>query len=222
MIPLILVVPEFLSGTGLPMKLIAITALAAVSTASFAGLITFDESGRFDGEVLSNQYSGVTFAAGNTTGATIAGTTTSLATNTTMVLTTSDVGGGLTAPISGRLLRSFGGWLSENGDPIFTITFAQPISDISIDFGGIFNAASTRMFAVTGTTVTASTVAPSGGTQTLTLSGLNTSTIVVTPGDFQDWVGVDNIRYTSAVPEPATLAVLGVGLLALRRRKTAK
>jgi len=44
---------------------------------------------------------------------------------------------------------------------------------------------------------------------------------VVTPGDFFDWVGVDNIQYT-AVPEPATFAALGVGLLALRRRKAAK
>jgi len=41
---------------------------------------------------------------------------------------------------------------------------------------------------------------------------------VVTPGDFLDYVGVDNIRYqavVASVPEPATFALMSVGFAAL-------
>ncbi|HJX24650.1 MAG TPA: PEP-CTERM sorting domain-containing protein [Chthoniobacterales bacterium] len=44
---------------------------------------------------------------------------------------------------------------------------------------------------------------------------------MITPGDFNDWVGVDNITFTT-VPEPSTWAMLAGGLLlvlvSVRRR----
>ena len=50
------------------------------------------------------------------------------------------------------------------------------------------------------------------------------TSVVVTPGSFNDWVGVDNINYTAAVvgvPEPETYALMTLGLaaIALARRR---
>jgi hypothetical protein len=186
-----------------------------------------------EGTIVSNQYSGVTFAAG-LGGLTVPSATSGLAvwaTNTSMDVTLStggNVSSGVTFPISGMLLHGFQGYTNENGDPVFTITFASPISDISIDFGGVGNVSDSRFFGYkTGsTTYTYGATAMVQNTSTLSLSGMtNVTKIVVTPGDFNDWVGIDNINYTSsAVPEPGAIFAIGFGIvsLATRRRKSSR
>jgi hypothetical protein len=207
------------------MRLLVIGAMMALAGNALAVVITFDESGRADGDILSNQYAGVTFSAGlgGATGVTDPVVTgEGFATNTSLELTTTDIGAGVTAPISGRLLHSFGGWLSEDGDPVIRIDFADPINAISIDFGGVFNPASTGIYAINGSNAAvASAFASATGSSTVSLSGFGqVSSIVVTLGDFGDWVGADNINYTPVpVPEPMTMGALGLGVAALLRRR---
>ncbi len=46
------------------------------------------------------------------------------------------------------------------------------------------------------------------------------SKVVIYDGElFQGYDGVDNVAFSKAVPEPATFAAFGIGLLALRRRR---
>lgn len=201
-------------------------------------LITFDAGdpigGLAVGSVLGNQYAattGATFSPNGFSGS--GGPTGGWATNSNMLIASStgaDVGGlGTPALVSGNLLRSFSGWLNENGDPSFLISFADPIISFSADFAGISTASSTRIWAYNGTSLLGSATAAAGsGQQTLSLSGLGSITsVVVAPGDFFDWVGVDNIAFTtaasSAVPEPSAALWMcaGVaGLVCVRRRRS--
>ncbi len=203
--------------------------LLAAGQAS-ATTITFDELAV--GTTLSSQYAalGVSFApnafAGNST------LTRKWATNTdmTIVSTTGNDVGGLGTPdlVSGNLLHSFNGWLGENGDASFSINFANAINDFSADFAGVANPSSTRIFAYDGSVLLGSIAGTvTTGQFALAYNAASITRILVTPGDFNDWVGVDNIVFTlaptgpAAVPEPASLALFGVGaaLLELRRRR---
>ena len=52
--------------------------------------------------------------------------------------TGADVGGmGTPALVSGNILRSFDGWLAENGDASFLITFSPPVTIFSATFAGV-------------------------------------------------------------------------------------
>jgi hypothetical protein len=202
-------------------------ALAAVQ--ANADTLTFEDLAA--GSILSNQYAaqGVTFSANAFTGP---GTSTSgspWATNSDMTIVSSagtDVGGlGTPSLVSGNVLRSFAGWLGEDGDPSFTISFATPITAISVDFAGVSTGADVRLFAFDGATALGSAIGSGTGQFTLALGGGALMThVVVTPGSFNDWVGVDNITYTlTAVPEASTYAMMGLGLalLAFKRRRQA-
>jgi PEP-CTERM motif len=63
------------------------------------------------------------------------------------------------------------------------------------------------------------------GQYTISFSAPLITRVVITPGSFNGWVGVDNINYTTAigaVPEPETYAPMALGLAAvgLARRRT--
>ncbi len=191
-----------------------------------ATLITFDDGAVSPGDILGAQYAGlgVTFSAGHTSAGVLnpVATAQGFATNSSMQMAAigGDVGGGVGAPLAGNLLHSFGGWLSEDGDPSFTMDFSSPIDAISVDIGGVFNTASSVLYAIDGGNNVLGSIASSGANSTLALSGLgNFQRAVVTMGDFGDWVGVDNVSF-NVVPEPTSLGLIGAGiaLLAFRRR----
>ena len=209
-----------------------LTAFLFTSPAAAAPItITFDAGdpigGLAAGTTLSNQYAGVgvTFSPNGFTGA--GGPSGSWATNTNMTIVSStgvDVGGlGTPSLVSGNLLHSFNGWLGENGDASFRATFAGGITSLSATFAGIATPGSTRLFAYNGSTLLATATASSGDDeqQVLTVSSATPITSVVfTPGDFFDWVGVDNITFTPVdVPEPATLTLLALGVAAAVRSR---
>jgi len=177
------------------------------------------------GTVLSTQYSalGATFSANAYTGT--GGPTGAWASNTDMTIvssTGSDVGGlGTPTLVSGNLLRSFAGWLNEDGDPSFRISFSSAATGFSASFAGVSTAADVRVFAYNGATLVGTVAGSSTGQFTLSYAGPVTS-VVITPGSFNDWVGVDNITYNlAAVPEVSTYAMMGLGVavLALQRRR---
>lgn len=206
-----------------------LTALAVASVSSaFAVTINFDDLA--DQAVLGNQYAGlgVTFSAGHTSSGVPNpnGSTEGWATNTSMVVATiagGDIGAGVTAPMSGTIVHSFDGWFTEDGDASMTLDFSTAITSFSVNFGGVATASigQTGAFAVDGSNnVVASALVTATGTSTVSMSGLNVNRVVLVIGDFNDWVGFDNVSF-EPVPEPATMTLLALGALAARRRKKA-
>jgi hypothetical protein len=212
-------------GRGKMKKILLMSMSALFASNAFATLITFDEL--TEGAVVSNQYTdqGVTFTAGHAPVAGINAPTGSFATNSAMDVTsvTGSNVGGLGSPnlVSGNLLHSFSGWLNEDGDSSFTLTFDSAITSISVDFAGVATPGSIALHAISGGSIVSSIFGTTGGQSTLSMVGINVTEIVVLNGDFSDWVGVDNINYTNAVPEPASMVILGGAALAAisRRRK---
>lgn len=214
----------------------AVGLLLAAGQAS-AATITFEDLA--EGATLSNQYAGIgaIFSANAFTGA--GGPNGNWATNSDMTITSSVTGdvGGLGTPtgaVSGNVLHAFGnivanGWLSEDGDPSFLITFTTPVSFISAAFAGVFTPADVHLVAYNGATLLANIVSllPAGTNSqyVLSYSAPMITSVAITPGTFNDWVAVDNITFTpaAAVPEVSTYAMmaLGMGLLAFKRRKAA-
>lgn len=211
-------------------------ALAGAPAAAVPTVITFDAGdpigGLGVGAVLGNQYAGygVTFAPNAFAGA--GGPTGSWATNTAMNIvstTGTDIGGlGTPSLVSGNLLRGFNGWLSENGDPSFSAFFSSGINFFSADFAGVATPADVRILAYQGGTLLGTVVGATTGQLNLAFaSSVLFDRIVIIPGSFDDWVGVDNITFNQAalppagVPEPATIAMMALGLagVAFARRR---
>jgi PEP-CTERM motif len=174
------------------------------------------------GTTLSTQYPGVAFSPNAFSGA--GAPDGNWATNTDMTVvsaTGSDVGAlGTPSLVSGNILRSFNAWTNENGDPSFRISFASAINSFSADFAGVDTPADVRLFAYNGDSLLATVVGSSTGQFTLSFFAPRITSVVLTPGDFFDYVAVDNIRYqaaVTAVPEPGTLALLSLGMLVLAR-----
>lgn len=212
---------------------IMLSAIPCVQAAAAPVVITFDAGdpvgGLATGATLGNQYAafGVTFTPNGFSGT---GPTHDWASNTTMSIgaTGGNVGTlGMPELVSGNLLRTvFGGWMGEDGDPSFSANFSAGVTAFSADFAGVDEPANTRLFAYNGATLLGSVAGTATGQFTLSISSASLITrVIVTPGSFTDWVGVDNITFypsaAGAVPEPSSFAVfgLGMGLLGLTRRK---
>lgn len=211
--------------------------LVAISASAQSYNITFDAGdplgGLAAGATLANQYAafGVTFSPNAFSGAGSSSSGENWATNTNMGIVSSvpggDVGGlGVPSLVSGNLLHSFSGWLAENGDPSFRASFAGGITAFSAAFAGVGVGLDVRLFAYNGATLLGTVVGGGTGQFSLAFTAANITSIVVTPGSFDDWVGVDNISYTLApIPEPETYALMGLGLCAVawaRRRAPAR
>ena len=232
------------------LSLLAVMALAAWPALSSANSIDFDilnpgASGAPPtyGETVSTQYSGVLFSPGNggASGLSLpeggAGYGQGWATNTSLAVTNWDYPGEQTAGVnepaglSNVFLHGHDAWNSSNGNPVFTIDFANAISAFSLSFGNVATFADSRIFAVDASNnVIASAAATQAGENLVSLTLASAvKRIVVTPGNYHQWVGVDNINYTPAaappsgsVPEPSSLALLAIGLGGLARRRPAR
>lgn len=204
------------------LSLIALLFMANIASAQTT-ILTFDPGdpigGLSIGSSLSNQYAafGVTFSPNAFSGP--GGPNGDWATNTNLIVvssTGSDVGGlGTPSLVSGNIIRSFNGWLNEDGDPSLAAAFTVPVSSISVDFAGIANPGSTRIFVRDNTNALLATLVAAGtGQQNLSFTagpGQTIGSLQITPGDFFDWAGFDNFSYTvAAVPEPTTWALMGI------------
>ena len=196
-------------------------AMALPAMQASAATITFENLAV--GTILSNQYAGLgaIFSANAFSGA--GGPSGNWATNTDMTIVSSGAGGdvgSLGAPVgvvSGNILHAFSGWLGEDGDPSFAINFTTSINSFSAAFAGVSAAADVRLFVYNGTTLLntiSGTVTT--GQFVLSYSAPTITKVVITPGSFTDWVGVDNINFTPnavvpTVPEPESWALMLVG-----------
>ena len=181
------------------------------------------------GTILSNQYAGVTFAANAFSGPGSSSSGKPWASNTDMTIVSSlaggDVGGlGTPSLVSGHVLHSFSGWLVEDGDPSFRISFASAINAFSATFAGVSTPADVRLFAYNGANLLGTVAGSVTGQFVLSFAAASITSVVLAPGSFNDWVGVDNINYTAAVvgvPEAETYALMALGLaaIALARRR---
>ena len=206
----------------LTLQLIASFAMIVSASAAVAQTftITFDAGdpigGLAAGTVLGTQYTastGATFTPNVFSGP--GGPTGDWGTNTDMTVVSStggDVGGlGTPALVSGNLLRSFAGWLNEDGDPSIRMTLSPPAQSCSVTFAGVSTPADARLqaFDAGNTLLTSSAMTVATGQETITVTGVGNviASVAILPGSFDDWVGVDNISCTRVVVGPTKLAI---------------
>jgi PEP-CTERM motif len=216
-------------------KTLLLSIFLLVCSRASAIVIDFNTALTPEGTFMGSQFAGVNFAASPASlapgdpslfyGSLNPGNTT-WANNTDLTVTGTDLGA-VIAPGVGRVLHSLSAWQNESGNPNFVLNFAQAISSITIRFSGDSTGASGMAVfnAAAGTFTNAVRVAATPGTDidSVTLSGLNATSILVVPGSFLDWAAVVDISYT-VVPEPSVMAMVGLGALVvagLVRRRVA-
>jgi hypothetical protein len=176
-----------------------------------------------EGAVLSNQYAGlgVTFSPDPA----IASGTDMHATSAT----TGDVGTlGTPSLVGGMVIHTLSGWNNETDDPNILADFTSPQGFVSVDFASNSTASTVpseidlydSAFTLIGFAVAnpAGQANPYQQTVSFTSPSNNISHVVIWPGEFNDWVAWDNFTF-NAVPEPASLSVLALGALVMRRRR---
>ena len=143
--------------------------------------------------------------------------------NTDMTITRTDVDSNYN-PSLGNIWHSLNGWVHESADPSVRIDFASGITSLSMDVisdsnspGGVHTAA----FAFDAGDNPVGWIAASGvngvehvGTQFRGVAKY----VLLFPGDFGDWVGIDNVSF-NMVPEPASVLAIAALPLLRRRRK---
>lgn len=207
--------------------MIAAAALLVLVAPAAATTLTFEDSAI--GSTLSGQYAGqgVVFAPNAFSGSGAPGG--SWATNTDMTIVDSTLEGTLDADVgalgdpagtvSGHVLRSFNGWLNENGDPSFSMLFSTPVASVSAAFAGVDEPANVRMLAYDGATLVGTAIGSvTTGQFTLLLTAPRITRVDVAAGWYLDWVAVDNISF-APVPEPGRglLLLMGATMLVLLR-----
>lgn len=177
------------------------SAVAAAVTINFDSLAV--------GTVLSNQFAaqGATFSPNAFAGPGSSSSGSNWATNTDMTVVSSsgtDVGGlGTPSLVGGNILRSFAGWLNEDGDPSFLVTFSTPVSSFSATFAGVSTGSDVTVWAYSGATLLGAVSGATAGQFVLPFASATPITsVAVRPGSFNDWVGVDNITFTPAAVAP--------------------
>lgn len=197
---------------------------ALLAAALPAGAVTIDFEDLPVGSLLSNQYAGlgVSFTPNAFTGPGSSTSGESWASNTDMTIVDingTDVDSPLTPTLaSGNVLRSLSGWLLEDGDASFRVSFAAPVNFFSAVFVSVGPSAAlvgdVTMWAYNGATLVGTVSADRTGQLLLSLQAPAITSVVIRPGSYNDWVGVDDISFTpaAAVPEPGAAWLLALGL----------
>ena len=193
--------------------------------AAQAGAVTLTFNELASGSTLANQYAalGAVFTPNAFTGEGSSASGEPWATNTHMSIVDSqgpDVGAVSTSTlVSGNVLRSRPGWLTENGDASFLVSFSVPVTSFSVDFADVTEFEDVTIWAYNGATLLGSVSGTAAGDFTLSYTAPSITSVAVRPGNYFDYVAVDNINF-APVPEPGSYLLMGLGLaaLALRRR----
>ncbi len=201
----------------------ALAMIAGTATARPLFTMNFDQDSA--GNAIANGTSALTAQPYSGWGVTFSADPYGWATNTGMHITSTDTGGGYNASL-GQVLHAFSqDWLAEDGDPSFLMTFTTPIDymtmDVVGDTGGVDGLQTFFAYYAADLTLLGSYQANGiGGVENI--GGAFSSPayyVAVAPGDFGDWVGIDNIKFNT-VPAPASLGLVGLaGLAAGRRRR---
>jgi len=195
--------------------------LGLAATQAVAVTINFDDLS--PGSTLSNQYAslGAVFSPNAFSGPGSSASGEPWASNSSMVIADAqgpNVGSLVSsALVNGNVLRSFPGWLSENGDSSFLVSFSTPVTSFSAVFADVTEFADVTIWAYDGATLLGSVSGTSAGEFTLSFAAAAITSVAVRPGNYFDYVAVDNINF-APVPEPGTYLLMGLGMAALALR----